>query len=84
VKARDIFGLIVRTSGLFVFLYSLWSVLSGVAYLLGAVQNTAYEKYMNAYFTFGIPGLIAGLVLLLFGRQIVRISYPKGKDDSEA
>jgi hypothetical protein len=84
MKARDIFGLIVRTFGLIVLLYSIWYLALGVAFLFQALPEKGHEGYMGGYFTGGIPGFIVGLVLLRFGRQIVRFSYPKDKDDTDA
>ena len=84
MKARDIFGLVVRIFGLCVLLYALWYLAFGIAFAIRALHDTEHESYTGAYFTSGIPGLIVGLGLLRFGRQIVRFSYPCEKEDSDA
>ena len=83
MKARNIFGLIVRIFGLCALLYALWYLAFGIAFAVRALHDAEHQSYMGAYFTSGIPGLIVGLGLLRFGRQIVRFSYPGEKEDSD-
>lgn len=83
MKARDIFGIIVRTAGLCAILYSIWNLAFGVVTVLGLLAEPQVGA-VTAYFTFGIPALIAGILLMLLGRQIVRLCYPDNKDDSDA
>ncbi|HWC59085.1 MAG TPA: hypothetical protein VHC44_05265 [Verrucomicrobiae bacterium] len=83
MKARDIFGVILRTIGVCLLLFSLWYLAFAVAYLLKALQDSNNEAAVGAYFTTGVPGFIIAVLLLCFSRQIVRFSYPGNKDDSE-
>ncbi len=83
MKARDLFGVGVRIVGLLVLLWSLWYLAFGVAFMLRALQDSGHESDMGAYFTTGIPGFVVGMVLVRFGRQIVRFCYPSDKEDSE-
>jgi hypothetical protein len=83
MKARDIFGIIVRSFGMCVLLYALWYLAFAFAFLFRALHDTSHDSYMGPYFTSGIPGLVFAIVLLRFSRQIVRFSYPQNKDDSE-
>ncbi len=71
MKARDIFGIVVRTFGLFAVLFSVGNL---VCCLLAASP---------LYLICGVPALIVGIALLRFGRQIVRFGYPKNKDDAD-
>ena len=84
MKARDIFGLLVRFLGIGVLLWALWYLAFALAFAVRALHDTGHESDMCVYFTTAIPGLIIGLVLLRFGRQIVRFSYPSNKEDSDA
>jgi uncharacterized membrane protein len=77
MKARDIFGLIVRTVGLFLIIYSSWNVMGGVYSMLTGQQ-------FGAYFFYGIPGLLVGILLVGLARYFVRFSYPGNKDDSDS
>jgi hypothetical protein len=83
MKARDIFGIILRTIGVCLLLFSLWYLAFGVAYLLRTLQETSNESTASVYFTTGVPGFTVAVLLLCFSRQIVRFSYPGNKDDSE-
>ena len=82
MRARDIFGIIVRTVGLFLFLYSIWNLAFGIVWVLG-FWGRSHPDAAIAYFTFGVPALIVGMLLMLRGRQIVRLCYLENKDDSE-
>lgn len=84
MKARNIFGLIVRTFGLCVLFYACWYLAFAFALAIRALRDTGHESDMGPYFTTGIPGLIIGLATLRFGRQIVRFCYPVDKDDADA
>lgn len=83
MKARDLFGVIVRTIGLCAVLYSLWNLAFGVIAVFGLLGGSWAATRVVAYFTFGVPALIIGILLMLLARPIVRICYPDNKDDSE-
>jgi hypothetical protein len=83
MKARDIFGIIVRSIGICAMLYSLWYLAFGVAVLVGLLADERHTTEEGAYFISGIVGFVVGIVLLRFGREIVRFSYPNDKNDSD-
>ena len=83
MKAKDIFGIIVRTVGLGIFLYSIWNLGFGMVTVLGFFGGSQ-PGAATAYFTFGVPAAIVGILLMVLGRQIVRLCYPNNKDDSDA
>jgi len=84
MKAKDIFGLIVRVLALILVLYAIWNLSFAIAMTVRLLAGTSHDSYMGAYYTFGVPALIIGLLLLRFARHVVKFSYPTGKDDSEA
>jgi hypothetical protein len=84
MKARDIFGIIVRTVGLCAVLYSIWNLAFGVIMVFGLFDGGSQTGSVVAYFTFGVPALIVGILLMLLARPIVRVCYPDNKDDSDA
>jgi hypothetical protein len=83
MKARDLFGVVIRSVGLCILIISLWYLVYGLAYLLNALQETGQQSEMGAYFLAGSPGVLAGFFLLRFARPIVRFCYPDNKEDSE-
>ena len=71
MKARDIFGIIIRTLGVFLLLYGLWYQAYAIAEACGLLQDSPGE--MAAYFTpAGIPAVLIAVVFLRCARQIVR------------
>jgi hypothetical protein len=84
MKARDVFGIIVRTGGFCTVLYAIWNVVFGIVASSGIINMASVPGLPGAYFVFGIPALIVGLLLMRFGRQIVRFSYPENKDDTDS
>lgn len=81
MKARDIFGVIIRLFGIALLLFSLWYLVFAIAEACGLPETTAGE--MKAYFTSGVPMFLIGIIFLRCARQIVRFSYPGDKDDSD-
>ena len=81
MKARDLFGVLIRVLGMILVLYAIWNLAFAVAFNITLL--TSHDSDMSAYYTFGIPALVMGFGLLRFGRQIVRFSYPTNKDDTE-
>ena len=82
MKAKDSFGVVVRSLGLLLLLYSLWYCSFATAYLSGAPEPAPGDT--ASYLAFGLPGFVVSVVLLRFARHIVRFSYPDDKDDSDA
>jgi len=81
MKARDIFGIVIRTIGVAILLFGFWYLAFAVAQVGGMPQETPGE--MAAYFTSGIPAVLIGVLFLRCARQIVRFSYPGDRDDSD-
>lgn len=81
LKARDIFGIIVRLAGVLLLLWGIWYLSFGIAQLGGLPQDSRGE--MASYFVCGIPSLVMGFIFLRRAREIVHFSYPGNQDDSE-
>ena len=81
MKARDIFGIVIRTLGVFILLFGLWYLVYAIAGACGAPEDSPGE--IAAYFTAGIPGVLIGVLVLRCARRIVRFSYPGDRDDSD-
>ena len=77
MKAIDIFGIIVRTTGLLLVVYGGWN-LEAAFYYLFAPGDAA------VYFVYGAPTVFVGILLMVLGRFIARVCYLANKDDSEA
>lgn len=81
MKARDIFGIVIRLLGVVLLLYGLWYLAYAIAELCGLPQDSPGE--MAAYFTAGVPATLIGVLFVRCARQIVRFSYPRDRDDSD-
>jgi len=84
MKAKDIFGILVRAGGILVFLDGLWNLAFAVCFTFGLLGGTSHDNDFLGYYTFGIPAIIIGTLLVRYARQIVRFGYPQDKDDSDA
>ncbi len=78
MKARDIFGIIVRTFGLSMTLYAAWYLIYGLATIAGLPEDA--EGEMAAYFISGFFCLIVGLYLLKGAPLIMRFCYSERTD----
>jgi hypothetical protein len=83
MKARDIFGLVVRSIGLCLLLISIWYLLYAAAYIFNAFPNLNSEPDIAVYILTGGAGIFSAFILLRFARPIVRFCYPEGKEDSD-
>lgn len=78
MKPSDLFGVIVRTFGLCVLVWSLWYFVSGLGPAIGfGAEERAGD---NMYFLMtGAVGIGIAMVLLRCAQSIVRFSYPAGE-----
>lgn len=78
MKARDVFGIVLRTLGVLVLIYGLyWGGWCLTALIKGDSQH------LSMYLPVALLPVIAALILICFARYIVRLSYPRNRDDSE-
>jgi hypothetical protein len=78
MKARDIFGILIRVCGLLSLLYSMYYF----AWALAAALSKEGERVVM-YLPQALPFFGCGVVLMGFARYIVRLCYPNNRDDSE-
>ena len=67
MNPRDAFGVVVRSLGLIVIVYSIWS---GVTVLI-PVEGFSSENYLVAV----VAGVVIGIVLILAADRIVNAAY---------
>jgi hypothetical protein len=76
MKAPDIFGVVVRTIGLWLIIWGLWQMLGGVD---SFIENLFSESSDNvpaySYFFYGVPAFIFGAICLFLADWIVKITY---------
>jgi hypothetical protein len=78
MKASEIFGLIVRSTGFLTVVYSLWNLLTGVDYFFENVLQLSQDSDNGATFScfvLGMPGLVFGLLLFFLADAVVRLAY---------
>ena len=77
MKAKEIFGIIVRTFGLSLLIYAIWYLSYGIASLIG-FQNDSSE--LRAYFLTGGLQLLMGLYLLRGASSLVSFAYAEKQE----
>ena len=74
MKPRNIFGIIVRTFGLSLFIYAVWYLVYGLATLAGLPEDS--PGHMIGCFVTGGVYLLIGLYLLRGAPLLINFSYP--------
>ena len=85
MNPRDIFGIIIRTFGLSLFVYAIWFLAYGIATVAGLPEDV--PGYKVGYFITGGVHFAIGLYLLRGAPGIIRFSYPshhRGKQNQQA
>jgi hypothetical protein len=80
MKPFELFGVVVRTVGFLVIIYSLWNIWAGFdnvfENILQANQGGDADMPSSfSYFAFGIPGLVFGAVCFFCASWIVKLAY---------
>jgi hypothetical protein len=77
MQPQDVFGIIVRTFGLFLTFYGVWFLLSGIVRVISPPDATATPPARKArdYIFAALLFCIAGLLLLLRAQAVVQIAY---------
>ncbi len=81
MKASELFGVVVRVTGLVLILYSMWNVWAGmdnvVENLLPGSQPSDNSDLPStfSYFAFGIPAFALGAIFFFFADWIVKVTY---------
>lgn len=79
MKAKDIFGLVLRCVALWVMIWGAWQMTAALVYLPATVRSFLGEDHPQigsaAYFAYGCPGFLGGLLVLRFANAIVWFTY---------
>ena len=80
MKPSEYFGLVVRTIGFLILLYSLWDLWSGCEMILENVLplSDGGESDLPSvfyYFAFGIPMFVVGAICFFLAGGIVKLAY---------
>ncbi len=83
MKASELFGVVVRTTGFLIIIYSLWNVWAGFdnvfENILQINQGSDAEVPSSiSYFVFGVPGLVLGAIFFFLADWIVKLAYRGG------
>jgi len=80
MKPPELFGVIVRTTGFLIVIYSVWNVWTGVDNVVENILQTSSDSDAGSYstfsyFAFGVPGLVFGAICFFFADWIVKLAY---------
>ena len=80
MKPSDLFGVVIRTVGLLVILYSLYDFLGGFDnffenLLSGGRDADSGSVSTLSYFVFGVPEFIVGALCFFLADWIVKLAY---------
>jgi len=66
----------VRTMGLLIVVFGMWEVLGGFENVVENLISSADDQASSfSYFAFGIPEILAGLLIFFLAGWIVRAAY---------
>ncbi len=80
MKASELFGVVIRTIGFLIILYSLYDFLGGFdSFFENLLQSNQDGNSSSAstlsYFVFGVPEFIAGVLCFFLAVWIVKLAY---------
>lgn len=80
MKPSELFGVVIRTIGLLIILYSLYDFLGGFDnfienLLAGGQDSDSGSTSTLTYFVFGVPEFISGVLLFFLADWIVKLAY---------
>jgi hypothetical protein len=79
MKPSELFGVVIRTIGFLVILYSLYDFLGGFdnffENLLSGGGNDSNSASTLSYFVFGVPEFIVGVLCFFLADWIVKLAY---------
>jgi hypothetical protein len=81
MKPSDLFGVIVRTIGLFSVFYGAWYLIYALLYQAD-ILSTDYPDEIKAYFASGIAFLIGGVFMMRCAEWFVSFCYPPAGNDA--
>ena len=80
MKPSDLFGVVIRTIGILIVLYSLYDFLSGFDNFLENLLSSGQDGDSGSsstltYFVFGFPEFIVGVLCFFLADWIVKLAY---------
>ena len=80
MKPSDLFGVVIRTAGFLIILYSLYDFLGGFDNFLENLMSDGGESNSSSvstlsYFVFGIPEFIVGALCFFVADLIAKLAY---------
>ena len=82
MKPRDIFGIIVRTFGVILVVYSLWYLLYGLLQLIGCEQEQKPGELLGNFLFGGVLFFLA-TYFLRGAPRLLNFCYPSDEQDFE-
>jgi len=81
MKPQDVFGIVVRSAGLWLFFFGGWYVVYALSVLVGVEKGSSTDE-MEAYFFDGFIYLLIALYFLRGAPFLIRFCYPKSSDET--
>jgi hypothetical protein len=78
MKPSDLFGVVIRTVGFLIILYSLYDFLGGFDNFFENLLQSGQDGNSTStltYFVFGVPEFIAGVLCFFLADWIVKLAY---------
>ena len=78
MKASELFGVAVRTIGLFILLYGLYDIWGGIDTMLSNLlpdSSDSESASALSYFVFGVPEFIVGTLFFFLADAVVKLAY---------
>jgi hypothetical protein len=81
MNARDVFGIILRSTALWVFVWGGWQTVAAFAELPEAIESVlgqaTKELQVGPLIIYGVPAMIAGLLTFRFAESILWFTFRK-------
>lgn len=81
MSARNLFGVVVRTFGLVMLLYSVGYLLRGILALAGLLQSKSNTGFSDLLI--GVAAFLLGLFLMRGASRITKFAYPKADSSDD-
>ena len=78
MKPQDVFGVVIRTAGLLLFLFAGWYLVYALSVLIG-VEKASDTDEMRAYFFDGVIYVLVSLYFLRGAPPLLRFCYPRSQ-----
>ena len=82
MKGQELFGVVVRSAGLYLVISGAWYLIYGFLHSAGTLVETQLGED-KLYFASGIPFLLGGCLMLRGADWFVRFSYPPADASSD-